>query len=366
MWYLIRPDAELVWTDKIVKERLKRYYSILKKKKYARYLIAKKFPVEFESSANLETLWDLHRFAQGKFKDFVNRVDNRKIDLNALDTPETSYLDLKIEIAKRLLSSCIFCEWRCKVNRLDGKRGVCGVGKIAHVSSAFLHMGEESPLVPSGTIFFSGCPFKCVYCQNYDISQHPNLGEEVTPKLLARIADGLATDGARNINYVGGDPIPNTHIILESLKYQTKNVPQLWNSDLYNSTESLLLLLDIIDIWLPDFKYGNSRCALRLSKIPNYFEVISRNHKMIADFGGETIIRHLVLPSHIECCSIPVLKWISKNFPNALVNIMKQYRPMYKAFDEQYSEIQRHPSKDEMNKVYDFADEVGLVWRPVS
>ena len=70
MWYLIRPDAELVWTDKIVKERLKRYYSILKKKKYARYLIAKKFPVEFESSANLETLWDLHRFAQGKFKDF--------------------------------------------------------------------------------------------------------------------------------------------------------------------------------------------------------------------------------------------------------------------------------------------------------
>ena len=366
MWHLIRPDAELIWRDKIVKERLKRYYSILKKQKYARYLIAKKFTVEFKSSSSLDNLWDLHNQAQREFKDFVRNVDTNDINLTLLKIPKTSYLDLKIEIAKRLLKSCIFCEWRCKVNRLEGEYGVCGVGKTSHVSSAFLHMGEESPLVPSGTIFFSGCPFKCVYCQNYDISQRPKSGDEITPKLLAKIANELATEGARNINYVGGDPIPNIHVILESLKYQTMNIAQLWNSDLYNTRESLLLLLDMIDIWLPDFKYGNSDCALRLSKIPKYFEVVSRNHKMIAEFGGETIIRHLVLPSHVDCCSIPVLEWIGKNFPNALVNIMKQYRPMYKAFEEKYSEIQRPPSSEEMNRVYDFADKIGLIWRPLS
>ncbi len=272
-----------------------------------------------------------------------------------------------MKIAYELLKSCSFCERRCRVNRYDGEIGVCGAGKLPRVSTAFLHMGEEAPLVPSGTIFFAGCPFKCVFCQNYDISQFPENGTLTTPKELAMIANSLKDKGARNINYVGGDPIPNLHAILESLKYQNRNIAQLWNSNLYNTIESLDLLLDVIDIWLPDFKYGNNQCGKRLSKVNNYFDVVSRNHKIIHDYGGEIIIRHLVLPNHIECCTIPILRWISKNVPNALVNIMEQYRPMWEVpTNKKYKDINRRPSTEEMKKAYEYADRLGIVWRPVS
>ncbi|MEM2591266.1 MAG: pyruvate formate lyase-activating protein, partial [Thermofilaceae archaeon] len=145
------------------------------------------------------------------------------------------------------------------------------------------------------------------------------------------------------------------------------NVPLLWNSNMYMSVEALQLLLDIIDIWLPDFKYGNDECALRLSKVPRYFEVVSRNHKMAHD-SGDMIIRHLVLPNHVECCTKPALKWISENCPRALVNIMDQYRPEHLVafYPEKYREIARRPSPRELEEAYAFADELGLVWRPVS
>ncbi|OLS20230.1 MAG: hypothetical protein ThorAB25_28580, partial [Candidatus Thorarchaeota archaeon AB_25] len=130
---------------------------------------------------------------------------------------------------------------------------------------------------------------------------------------LATIADALFRDGALNINYVGGDPIPNTHTILASQVHQTSNVTQLWNSNLYCSEETMQLLFDVFDVWLPDFKYGNNKCAERLSGVKNYFDVVSRNH-LIAYNSGEVITRHLVMPNHVECCTIPM------NVDNALAN----------------------------------------------
>ncbi|MHA1469601.1 MAG: radical SAM protein [Candidatus Asgardarchaeia archaeon] len=366
MYFLIRPDAELVWRDKEVRRRLSRYYDILKNKRIARYLIAKKTPAE-ETDNSLDMLWDVHNETRNRFLQLLEDIDKNKISLSSLESPKFSFLDLKIKIANEMLKKCNFCERKCGVNRLDNEIGVCGVGYFPRVSSAFLHMGEEAPLVPSGTIFFAGCPFKCVFCQNYDISQFPDNGVITTPIDLAKIADDLKSRGARNINYVGGDPIPNLHAILESLKFQTKNVAQLWNSNLYNSVESLELILDVMDIWLPDFKYGNNKCAQRLSKVLNYFDVVSRNHKIISDYGGEIIIRHLVLPNHVGCCTSPILEWIAKNVPTALVNVMEQYRPMWEVHkNERYKDINRRPTSSEMKKAYEYADSLGIVWRPVS
>lgn len=369
MWIAFRPDALTVWNNEIVKKLLNRYRDIIKGKRIAKYLIAKKVPVEikYPSKYDLEQLWVIHDKKSLEHREFIKKIDNREIDYEDLETPEFSFLDLKIEIVRRMIKNCSFCEWRCGVDRTNGQKGVCGVSQNARVSSYFLHMGEEAPLIPSGTIFFSGCPFKCVFCQNYDISQNPRAGVEIGPKELAMMAHELKRDGAININYVGGDPIPNTHIIIESLKYQKDNITQLWNTDLYATMETMKLMFDVMDFFLPDFKYGNNDCGARLSKVKNYFDIVSRNHKFLYDNGGEIIIRHLVLPNHIDCCSKPILKWISENMPNVLVNIMGQYRPVYKVpGNEKYKEIDRRPFRDEMKTVFKFADDLEIFWRSVS
>ena len=239
---------------------------------------------------------------------------------------------------------------------------------MVRVGSAFTHLGEEAPLVPSGTIFFTGCSLKCVFCQNYDISRDPFNGVVVDARKLADIASSLYRRGVRNINYVGGNPDQNLHVIIESLRYMDDNVPLLWNSNMYMSMESLELLLDLIDIWLPDFKYGNNGCAFRYSRIRRYFDVVSRNHKKVYDYGSEIIIRHLVMPNHVECCTKKVLKWIADNVPRVLVNIMGQYRPEYMVVrdSERFRDIARRPTRDEMRAAFDYADKLGIVYKPVS
>jgi putative pyruvate formate lyase activating enzyme len=273
---------------------------------------------------------------------------------------------LKIELANRILSDCHFCERKCGVDRTKDEKGWCKLGSESRVSSAFLHTGEEAPLVPSGTIFFSSCCFGCVFCQNSDISTNPNSGRVVNPEAVAAVAEGLHRDGALNINYVGGDPIPNTHTIIGSLSYQMSNVTQLWNSNLYCSEETMHLLADVFDVWLPDFKYGNDECAERLSGVKNYFGIVSRNHLMAYN-SGEVIIRHLVMPNHLECCTIPILEWVAENMPNCIVNIMGQYRPEHivRGERDKFPDISRRVTAEEMNLARNKADELGICWRPV-
>jgi putative pyruvate formate lyase activating enzyme len=120
-----------------------------------------------------------------------------------------------------------------------------------------------------------------------------------------------------------------------------------------------------MDFWLPDWKYGNNKCAKKYSGIDNYFDFISRNHKRIHDDGsGEIIIRHLVMPEHIECCSKPILDYVAKEIPKAVLNIMGQYRPQYKAY--QFSEINRRPSAQEIKEVKNYAKSLGILHEPVS
>ncbi len=373
VWRLLRPDAKQVWDDSVVKTLLSRYWDIMNEKRIAKYLIAKRIDAKIELNEDISRLWSVHEKIRKSFRNTIKRIDNGELEFESMDTPKVSYLDLKSEIAQRMLEDCIFCERRCRVNRSQGEKGTwCKLDGQARVSSAFLHHGEEAPLVPSGTIFFTSCNFCCVFCQNYDISQiYPENGVEISPEKLASMARNLKREGARNINYVGGDPTPNLHVIVESLKYNNLNVTQLWNSNLYCSEETMKILLDTCDVWLPDLKYYENDHAKELSKVPNYWAVVSRNHKMAYDHGGldhgEMIIRHLVMPNHVECCTKPILEWIAENVPKALVNIMAQYRPTHLVGrNKQYSSINRRPTSAEMDKTYKLADELGIIWRPVS
>ncbi len=379
---MLRPDAVLVWNDPEVSRRLRWYRSVMLDETPAKFMIVKsiKAPSNLKELSEDE-LWkahdELHEEAEELFKEtFGSGVDEEK-----LKPADPSYLDLKIELARRILRRCRFCEWRCEVDRTSGRRGVCGLLDEAYVASFFHHHGEEAPLIGtegqggSGTIFFVSCNFHCVFCQNWDIS-HPrggfeSAGVKVDAVKLALIAKRLRVEGAANINYVGGDPTPNTWIIIESLKHLDVNAPILWNSNMYLSMESMKLLLDLVDIWLPDFKYWNDECARRLSNVRGklgYREAATRNH-LIAARHGDMIIRHLVLPNHLECDTKPILKWIADNIGDrVLVNIMGQYRPEYLVSrdPERYADIARRPSNEEMLEAYRYADELGIIYRPVS
>lgn len=324
---------------------LPNYYKILEKKAMPLYLKCKKVPIEIELTENEKNLWEVHDKTVEKVRKISSRDENEILSL----------LDLKLELARLIIAECSLCERKCKVARTDGKKGHCKVLE-SKIASEFLHWGEEPELIPSYTIFFSGCTFNCVFCQNWDISQSTMSGTYIEPKIVAEMIERRS---ARNVNWVGGEPTPNLAYILQVLKYCNANLPQVWNSNMYMSLETMRLLDGVIDLYLSDFKYGNDKCAERLSNVKNYFEIVARNHK-IANAQTEMIIRHLVLPNHGECCSKPVLNWITENLDlnRVRVNVMAQYRPEYKAY--KYEDLSRGLKSSEFLEAYKYAGELGL------
>ncbi len=366
---LLRPDSFSVWKNEEIVERFSRYKGIIDGNQIARYIVASTLECEFNPTDSLVNLETLLIEKSAEFNELLNLETEQ---LKKLEIKSINYINLAEVIANKYLEGCIFCERRCGVNRTQDEKGSCFLTKDTYLSSAFLHMGEENVLIPSGTLFMLSCNFSCVFCQNYDISQSwkkkrdpDDIAQKIDSRKLAQIAEMLVEKGAININYVGGDPIPNIHTIIGSLKYQESNICQLWNSNFYLTDKSLSLIIDFMDFWLPDFKYGNNECAEKLSGIKNYYDIVSRNHKRIHDKGsGEIIIRHLVMPNHVECCSKQILEYVAKEIPKSVVNIMAQYRPEFHS--SKYPEINRRPSFEEIQEVKNYADKLGILWSPVS
>ncbi|MEB3757594.1 MAG: radical SAM protein [Desulfurococcales archaeon] len=374
-WPSIRPDAILVWRNPEVRRRLRWYRLVLEGRVPPRYMLARNYLVDGVGknelgTLSLDELWRIHVQVTSGFRELLFELtENPRDRLVNGGTGSVSLLELKAEITRRLSNPCVLCERKCMIDRRK-RIGACRLDEKAYVHSAFLHMGEEAPLVPSGTIFYGGCNFTCVYCQNYDISQeYPRHGKPVTPRELASIQDLLAGKGARNINHVGGEPAPSAHIIVESMLYAHHRKPQLWNSNMYMTEELLEVLLDIIDIWLPDFKYGNNKCAFRLSGVQRYMDVVPRNIRKAAEIG-DMIIRHLVLPGHLDCCTRRILEYIADKLPadRILVNIMGQYRPehLVSRYPSRWRDIARRPRPEEIEEARRIASSLGLCWRPVS
>jgi putative pyruvate formate lyase activating enzyme len=300
---------------------LKHYFSILKGKKKPFFLQAKSVlaPSDYKSFS-LDELFLLHKELNSKLK--RGEIGERFV--------KPSLLDLKVEISLRLLKKCCFCERRCGIDRTQGELGFCKVSYHSRYASEFLHLGEEPELIPSHTIFFTGCTFRCVYCQNWDIAMYPQSGKEVEPSYLARIIRLRKIEGAKNVNFVGGNPDPNLHVILQIANELETSIPLIWNSNMYTSLEAMELLDGFIDLYLGDFRYGNDECAKKYSSVENYFSLVSRNFKLAYE-RADVILRHLVLPGHLECCTQPIMKWVSENIPQVYFNLMFQYYPSYRA-----------------------------------
>lgn len=334
---------------------LRRYNAILKGRSSPAYMAAKEAKLDFGPEMSDGELWRAHDAA----------VEG------AGEAGHGTLMQLKQLLASRILSSCSLCERDCGADRARGETGHCGV-KEARIASHFMHYGEERPLVPSYTIFFAGCNFECAFCQNCDISTDPTAGRHIEPQLMARRLENLSEVGragfkvtlvrewgekARNVNWVGGEPTPNLGYVLEVLGETRANLPQVWNSNMYMSEKAMRLLDGVVDVYLADFKYGNDDCARRYSGVPDYFEVAARNHRMAA-VQADLIVRHLMLPGHLECCTYPVLEWLAGNTPGALVNVMDQYRPMHRAHE--HPELMARVSPEDHQAALQRARELGL------
>ena len=264
---------------------------------------------------------------------------------------------------------CNICPHNCKVDRIT-KFGVCKAPadfKIAHIQ---LHNWEEpciSGSKGSGTIFFSHCNLKCVFCQNYEISQLGQ-GSIVAENDFLRLCQKLKEQGAHNLNFVTPTVYSELLIkLLPEIKKQT-GLPIVWNPNAYEKVETLRKLNNLVDIYLPDLKYSNNALAIKYSQAPNYFptaltaikEMVYQVPDIEIDEVGiikkGVIIRHMVLPGQIED-SKKVLKIIKDNFGNKVwVSLLAQYYPAFKA--EKYSEINRKLSQQEYEEIKDYYNEL--------
>ena len=257
---------------------------------------------------------------------------------------------------------CNLCPRKCNACRTEHQgNGFCGAGTLPVVARVAPHFGEEpciSGTKGSGTVFFSGCTLKCVYCQNYEISDG-HKGRAVTPKELANCYKRLEQQGVHNINLVTADHYVNA--VAESLDIYKPSVPVVYNCSGYTSPKTLSILDGLVDIYLPDFKYSDDALAIKYSSAPNYVNTASAAIKeMIFQVGTPVIdeegmmkkgviVRHLILPSHTKN-SLGVLDIIKRSYDKqVLVSLMCQYVPVNKAHD--FPKINRTITRREYDKV---------------
>ncbi len=330
---------------------LERYEAINSGEKLAKFQITKsidaregKEAIEAVEEGNADEALKIHSKLKSEFTKLLDEEPKK------VEAADYSFLSLKRDILRLMLKKCVFCERRCEVNRYV-KRGFCRCGVRSYYSSEFLHTGEEPELVPSHTIFFNRCTFACVFCQNYDIVYDDDF--PVDAKEIAAVIDVRYRQGSRNVNFVGGNPDQHAHTIMEILLHVRSNIPVVWNSNMYHSTELAEIIEDVVDVWLGDFKYGRDECAMRYSKAPRYWEVVTRNFARAKE-NGELLIRHLVLPNHIECCTENVVRWVAENLGRDVrFNLMFQYYPTFRAWD--YEEIARRLNASEMRRALEIA-----------
>jgi putative pyruvate formate lyase activating enzyme len=287
---------------------------------------------------------------------------------------ESGGLEGRVSEAWKHLQDCDLCARYCRVNRLETIQGaVCRTGERAIVHSYGPHHGEEDPLRGwngSGTIFFSWCNLRCVYCQNWDISQK-GLGREVAPAELAGMMLELQDKGCHNINFVSPSHVVAQIIAAVAIAAERGLLlPLVYNTGGYDSLEALRLLDGIIDIYMPDMKYADSTQAHRFSHVRNYVEVnraaVTEMHRQVGDLRLDEnglaerglLVRHLVLPEDVSGTD-EVLAFLAEEIsPDTYVNVMGQYRPCYRA--DQNPPLDRGVTHREVHRAKARAVELGL------
>ncbi len=296
-----------------------------------------------------------------------------------LSTYRQGKLPARVEAALSELEDCCACPLNCHVNRQLNRARVCNTGRHALVSSAFPHFGEEDCLrgwSGSGTIFFGFCNLRCVFCQNWDISQQ-RTGSELPAEDIATHMLELQNRGCHNINFVTPEHVvPQVIEAIADAVSRGLNVPIVYNTSAYDSISSLELMEGLVDIYMPDFKFFDYEPSRSYLKAKDYSEraraAIKEMHRQVGDLRFSVdglarrglLVRHLVMPNHLEDAR-KIFNWLAEEIsPNTYINIMDQYRPLHQVggVSKKYEAINRRPTSRELGHAIAVAAEAGL-WR---
>ncbi len=279
-------------------------------------------------------------------------------DARPLNVPGRSLLDLKISLAARMLDDCDLCPHHCHVNRTQGKTGFCGVADRTAVHWEGILHGEEIELMASHEVFLSGCTMRCAFCYSHEHIVRPMSGLPMAPRALAGCADQRRAEGSANLNLVGGEPTVHIPNLLRMLREIAAPLPVVWNSNMYATPQAMALLDGVVDLFLGDIHFGSDECARRLGLIPDYLPSVKAAFLTAASSGADVIIRHLVMPGHLDCCARPAMEWAAQALPETPFHLMFQYVPDFRAAHDPV--LGRFLSLGEIQRAKAMAQEIGV------
>lgn len=272
---------------------------------------------------------------------------------------DNGLLESKAHEALGMLYACELCGWKCKADRFREK-GKCGLMDKTLYQMPFIHIAEEPVINPAVVLNFTGCSMSCVYCVRH-VQKKQDILSENGEAFWKRI-NGLVQlyPDLCSIEFGGGDPFPYLPWILTCLKFSPDDLflPLVWNSNLFVSKKGIGLLDGIVDVYLPDFAFGNDTCAKRLSGVDGYMASATQGIELMIGQKAKIIVRILVLPGHVECCHKKTIDWLSQYKDRLWISILDQYVPVHLA--NKYPEIYRRPRRKEIQEVEEYAAKKGL------
>lgn len=263
----------------------------------------------------------------------------------------------QLKLASQQYRRCLLCEHRCGVDRASGERGFCEATADARVYRCRVECGEEIELIPSQLLYLSGCNLRCVFCIGEADAFDPQRGQLLTSQFLAETIANGGRQGAKNIQWVGGEPTIHLPAILEAMAGCDRLLPVVWKSNFFGTIEGFALLDGLIDVYVADFKFGNNTCARQIAGVDGYMEIVTRN-LLLAAQGTRLIVRHLLLPGHFECCYRPIVDWMCRHLPAVPLRIMTGYLPRWRAACRQ--ELASTLGREAGDRAIAFAREKGL------
>lgn len=251
---------------------------------------------------------------------------------------------------------CTLCEHRCGADREVGQRGPCRAGTRPNVFRHRVEFGEEIELVPSHLFYLSGCDLRCAFCIAGLDAFDPSRGTPLTSEFFNEAVASGSAQGARNVQWVGGEPTVHLPAILEVMAACPALPPVVWKSDFHFTREAFDLLEGVVDVYVADFKFGNDGCAYRLAAVSQYCSIVTRN--LIAAARGRLIVRHLLLPGHFDCCYRPIVAWMAQNLPKVPFSLREGYLPSWRS--DRFAELSSPLDVLSARRARDLARRAGL------
>jgi putative pyruvate formate lyase activating enzyme len=263
----------------------------------------------------------------------------------------------RVPLARAALADCHLCAHHCGVNRLAGETGVCHAGATANFFLAQTELTDELELIPTFAVALSGCDLRCDFCITGAESWNPRAGKYFSVAEMAARAKAALAAGAKTVMVLGGEPTIHLPAVLEFVSLLPDDAKLVWKTNAHGSAQARELLDGIFDVWLADYKFGNDACAQRLAKVSDYTAIVRKNLLWASERSG-LIVRHLLMPGHVDCCWRPVAGWLAENLPGVKVNLRSGFWPAWKS--ARHPELRGTVADDEARRAWQIADEHNL------